>query len=902
MSKKPLGFSVLLNWRIWSVPIVLSIVLIVISRYNYLLFHTLAELFAIIVGVLMFVVAFYTHSFSRENFLIYLGVGYFWIAILDLIHTLLYKGMSIYSSDVLDHFVQFWIANRYIESLLLLTAPIFLLRKVSISWTFIGYGVIALLTYIIIMNNHFPTTFIEGEGLTDFKIFSEYIISFILLMALVNLWFHRNFLKPGLFPFLSTAIVLTIFAELAFTSFISVYGPANLIGHLFKLFSFWLIFYSIVRLSLQEPYEKLVESETRFRNLFKVMPIALGEVSDNGHIDYLNDRFVQTFGYTREDIPTLDEWWQLAYPNEKYRQSVQDVWGKAVQTAIELNQAMKPNEFEVTCKNGEVRPVEISGVPLGRDFLTTFIDLTEQKKSEEELRLSKESFHILSKISPVGVFHTDAEGHCFYVNEKWCEIAGLTLDEARGDGWTQAIHVKDREDVFEKWSLAAKEGTPFNAEYRLQNKNGKVTWVLGQAQAEKTDTDEIVGYVGTITDLNDRIAAEQERLKMQSQLEHTQRLDSLGILAGGIAHDFNNILTSIMGNAALAERKAIKSPQDMPRYLSNIVQSSEKAADLCKQMLAYSGKGRFEIRVIDLSATVEETSRLLEVSISKGVILKYELAENLPSVEADVAQMQQVIMNLVLNASDAIGKKSGVISICTGMMQADAAYLTQTSIDDHLPDGRYVYLEVSDTGVGMDKQTQARLFEPFFTTKFTGHGLGMSAVQGIVRGHKGAIKVYSELGRGSTFKVLFPMSELETDRENISKYAISSEKNALKFRGTVLIIDDEESVRETASMMLEDMGFDILTAVDGEDGVNIYRAHQTEIVAVLLDMTMPKLDGKACFRELRRINENVKVILSSGYNEQEATSLFTGKGLAGFIQKPYSPDFLAEKIQIALKR
>lgn len=901
MSEKDLGFNSLLNWRIWLVPIAFSIVLIAVSRYNYLLFHTLAELFTVMVGILMLVVAFYTHSFSRENFFIYLGVGYFWIAILDFIHTILYKGMTIYPNDISDHFVQFWIANRYIESFLLLTAPIFLLRKISISWSFIGYGTLALLTYTTIMSNNFPTTFIEGEGLTDFKVFSEYTICFILLLALGNLWFHKRFLRPGLFPFLFAAIVMTIFSELAFTSFISVYGPANLIGHLFKLFSFWLVFYSIVRLGLQEPYEKLFESETRFRKLFKVMPIALGEVSGDGRIGKLNDQFIRIFGYTHEDIPTLDEWWRLAYPNEKYRQSVRDVWGKAIQTATELGQTMKPNEFDVTCKNGEVRLIEVSGVSLGSDFLATFIDLTEQKKSEKELRLSKENFHTLSKISPVGVFHTDAEGNCLYVNEKWRDITGLTLEQARGAGWTQAIHSEDKAGVFEKWALAAKEGAPFNAEYRFQNKDGKVTWVLGQAQAEKTDTDEVIGYVGTITDLNDRIAAEQERLKMQSQLEHTQRLDSLGILAGGIAHDFNNILTSIMGNAALAERKAIKSPQDMPKYLSNIVHSSEKAADLCKQMLAYSGKGRFQVQAIDLSTTVEETSRLLEVSISKGVILKYNLAENLPSVEADIAQMQQVIMNLVLNASDAIGKKSGIISICTGMMQADSAYLTQTSIDDSLPDGRYVYLEVSDTGAGMDEQTQSRLFEPFFTTKFTGHGLGMSAVQGIVRGHKGAIKVYSELGRGSTFKVILPMSEVEVDTENHLKNVSASEEAGFKFGGTILIVDDEETVRETASMMLEDMGFDILTAIDGEDGVNIYRAHQTEIVAVLMDMTMPKMDGQACFRELRRINENVKVVLSSGYNEQEATSLFTGKGLAGFIQKPYSPDFLAEKLQIALR-
>lgn len=829
-----------------------------------------------------------------------MGAGYFWVAMLDLIHTLLYKGMAIYPSEVSDHFVQFWIANRYIESLLLLTAPIFLTRKVSTPWVFIGYAFVALLTYITIMGNFFPTTFIEGEGLTNFKIFSEYIICFILLMALGNLWRCRFSLKPGLFPFLSSAIVMTILAELSFTSFISVYGPTNLMGHLFKLFSFWLVFYSIIRLNLQKPYENLVKSEQRFRSLLEVMPISLAEVAGDGCIRSVNDRFIQTFGYTRNDIPTLEAWWPRAYPNERYRQSVRKTWDAATQSARETGLDVTPHEYNVTCKNGEVRTVEISGVILGGDFLATFIDLTERLRNEKALRDSEIHFHTLSKISPVGVFHTDAEGHCRYVNEKWCEISGLTLDEAKEVGWVQAIHEEDRASVFEKWDSAAKKGVPFYAEYRFQSKSGKITWVLGQAQAEAADSGEVIGYVGTITDLTDRMNAEREQLKIQSQLEHTQRLDSLGILAGGIAHDFNNILTSIMGNAAMAERKAMNHSQEIPKYLSNIVHSSEKAADLCKQMLAYSGKGRFEVRAIDISVTVEETSRLLEVSIAKGVILKYELAENLPSVEVDIAQIQQVIMNLVLNASDAIGKKSGVISICTGVMHADSAYMAQTSIDDSLPEGRYVYLEVSDTGVGMDKQTQSRLFEPFFTTKFTGHGLGMSAVQGIIRGHNGAIKVYSELGRGSTFKILIPISEVEPDTSISPKHAVSTEEMANNFSGTVLVIDDEDTVRETASMMLEDMGFDTLTAVDGEDGVNVYRAHQSKIVAVLLDMTMPKMDGKTCFRELRRINENVKVVLSSGYNEQEATSLFTGKGLAGFIQKPYSPDFLAEKFLSAL--
>ncbi|MDQ6963849.1 MAG: response regulator, partial [Mariprofundales bacterium] len=318
----------------------------------------------------------------------------------------------------------------------------------------------------------------------------------------------------------------------------------------------------------------------------------------------------------------------------------------------------------------------------------------------------------------------------------------------------------------------------------------------------------------------------------------------------------------------------------------------------CKQMLAYSGKGKFVVKALDLSAMVEDITRLLEVSIAKGVVLKYHLEEGLPAVEADAAQMQQVIMNLVINASDAIGERSGVITITTGIMRADSHYLAHTCLDDQLPEGRYLFLEVSDTGCGMDRSTQAKLFEPFFTTKPTGHGLGMAAVLGIVRGHNGALKLYSEPGKGTTFKVLLPCSTHQAEGTTRQ----STVEEGWHGSGTILIVDDEESIRESAAMMLEEMGFATLTAVDGEDGVQVYREHQQSIVAVLMDMTMPRMDGKSCFTELRRINPDVRVVLSSGYNEEEAISQFSGQGLEGFLQKPYMPESLQAMMRDIVQR
>jgi len=406
---------------------------------------------------------------------------------------------------------------------------------------------------------------------------------------------------------------------------------------------------------------------------------------------------------------------------------------------------------------------------------------------------------------------------------------------------------------------------------------------------ESNEDGSVRNYMMTARDLRDE-------KKSQAKLEHAQRLESLGVLAGGIAHDFNNILTSILGNAALANNK-LDAGSPLQRYLQNIEDGSQRAAELCKQMLAYSGKGRFIVEVLSINKMVDDIMRLLEVSIRKNVVLKYHLNKNLPIIEADASQLQQVIMNLVINASQAIDEKSGVISIGTGVMSVDANYLQSTTSDAEVTEpGRYVYLEVSDTGCGMDKETQQKIFDPFFTTKFTGRGLGMSAILGIVRGHNGAIKCYSEKGKGTTFKVLFACSAKLLSDENEDDNNAPPASAEQQLQGTVLIVDDEETVREMASMILGEMGLTTIQASDGLEGVSLFKKHHEDILTVLLDMTMPKMDGVEAFTEMRQIDPDIKVILSSGYNEQDAINRFAGKGLAGFIQKPYLPGALKKVI------
>ena len=390
-------------------------------------------------------------------------------------------------------------------------------------------------------------------------------------------------------------------------------------------------------------------------------------------------------------------------------------------------------------------------------------------------------------------------------------------------------------------------------------------------------------------DISQMKRAEEERQKLEQQLLHTQKLESLGVLAGGIAHDFNNILTAIIGNADLALMRV--SPESPAvDNLQRIEKAASQAADLAKQMLAYSGKGKFVIESLDLNRLLEEMLHMLQVSISKKAVLRLNLARPLPTVEADATQMRQIIMNLVINASEAIGDRSGVIAVTSGSMECDSAYLKSVWLSEGLEDGRYVYLEISDNGCGMNQETMSKIFDPFFTTKFTGRGLGMAAVLGIVRGHRGAIKVYSEPGRGTSFKVLLPASGKTAENPHGEPGS-----SAWRGTGTILLVDDEEAVRSIGSEMLNALGFRVITANDGLQALEVFK-NQNDIACVILDLTMPHMDGEQCFRELRRLDREVKVIISSGYNEYEVTQKFAGKGLAGFIQKPYKLSALKEAL------
>jgi two-component system cell cycle sensor histidine kinase/response regulator CckA len=398
-----------------------------------------------------------------------------------------------------------------------------------------------------------------------------------------------------------------------------------------------------------------------------------------------------------------------------------------------------------------------------------------------------------------------------------------------------------------------------------------------------------VVVLAAIRDVSERQASERAARQLAAKHEdfarklvETQKLEALGVLAGGIAHDFNNLLGIVLGNTSLA-LQTLPAESPLRAMLEQVEQAARRSGELAKQMLAYSGKGMFVVQPVALSELVQGIAELIRGVISKKAVLTEAFDPDTPTIEGDVTQLRQVVLNLLTNASEALGDEPGTIALSTGTVEADRSTLAEYDLAEALPAGRYAFLEIADSGSGMDAETRAKLFEPFFSTKFVGRGLGLAAAQGIVRGHGGAIKVSSEPGRGTSFTVLFPAVTVEAE----STVPQVDEAPDWRGSGTVLVADDDDGLRVMATAMLNELGFAVIGAGSGPEALEIVNQHDGELAFVLLDLMMPGMDGEQVLHELERLQTTTPIVLSSGYNTQHLSQQLTGRGVAAFLQKPY---------------
>ena len=512
----------------------------------------------------------------------------------------------------------------------------------------------------------------------------------------------------------------------------------------------------------------------------------------------------------------------------------------------------------------------------------------EREQAEQKLRDGEARYRQIVTTCGEGVWTIDAAANTTFVNHQMATMLGYQPEEMLGQSMYRFMDDDARATAARNFARRA-SGVGERHDFRFQRKDGREVWTTLAATPMYDDRGEFAGALALVTD-------ETERRALDRKLQQIQRLDSLGALAGGVAHDFNNLLAGIIGNLD-AVRPAVVAGSPMHHAFEDVTTAAYRAADLVRQLLTFAGRSRCVLGPVDLNALVLETQQLLHAAISRQATLRLDLADRLPAVVADATQLGQVVMNLLTNASDALGDRGGVITLASRVIRADRALLDTTYVDEHLPEGDYVALEVTDTGAGMDAATMAHIFDPFFTTKTTGHGLGLAAVLGILRSHRGAIRLVSEPGHGASFTVLLPVAPDATVTAPAPTPESATSERApapAHARGKVLIVDDEPGVSGAARRVLEAAGYAVIVAGDGQAGVAALAEH-ADVQVVLLDLTLPRLSGADAFRAMRRLRPDVPVVLSSGYDRDDAAGLI-GADVAGFLPKPWSIEQLTAAV------
>jgi len=658
-----------------------------------------------------------------------------------------------------------------------------------------------------------------------------------------------------------------------------------------------LLFYNIrqtlaVEKERDEAEDALRESESRFRKLAETAPFGLTINDIEGKLEYINPRFTEIFGYTVKDVPDKKTWFEKAYPDPDYRKEVIETWTKDSKD-LQSRGGTVERAFQVTCKNGSRKTIRFRNVSIAElKQSLTYEDITVQEEAKRKLLENQEKYKLLYKKSKMeehlyrsliessadAIIIYDLEGKAQYVSPTFTEVFGWSEEEVLARRIPFVPDSEKTETMRIIQSLVS-EGVPCrNFETKRLTRDGDIVEVSISASRYNDYKGNPAGILVIIRDI-------AEKKKLEAQLQQAQKMEAIGTLAGGIAHDFNNLLMGIQGNASLM---LMQVEEDHPFYekLKSIEDQVQSGSKLTGQLLGYARQGRYEVKPININDIVKETADTFGRT-KKEIRVHIKLDQNLRGIDADRTQIEQVLLNLCVNAWQAMPGGGDLF-----METRNVSYKEMTGKVYKVKQCDYVLLSVRDTGIGMDPGIVEKIFDPFFTTKEMGHGtgLGLASVYGIIKGHGGFIDVETNKGKGSTFSIYFPASSRSVATE---KELTDGDGEGI---GTILLVDDEETVATVAMELLEALGYTVLLARDGESAINIYEQNKEDIDLVLLDMVLPGMDGGEIFNALKKINPDVRVLLSSGYSLTGQAQEILDRGCKGFIQKPYRVNALTKAI------
>ena len=620
-------------------------------------------------------------------------------------------------------------------------------------------------------------------------------------------------------------------------------------------------------------------TEDLYRRIVEAMPEGVWLVDPQGRTIVSNRRMAEILGTDVESL-SKQSYFEFVFADDldnAQRHIAQSITGRS-----------QPIDLRLRRGDGSAIWVSVSCGPVGNGLLCSFSAISERKKTDAVLRESDAHLWTAYDKTAVLICASGPDKLATFFSTGWLSFTGRTLEQELRFGWTENVHPDDIEEVLTRYSAAFDSRKSCQIEYRLRRADGEYRSVVCTGGPHYTADGAFMGYIASCLDITELKRTLEVALS-------SQKTESLGHLARGVAHDFNNLLGGILSTAeaALAVYEEGSNPKN---ELQLIRTAAIRGGEIVRQLMTYGGEGDPAFEQVDVLSLINEMLQLLRVSISKRVVLDTDLGQGLPAVEASSSQIRQVVMNLVTNASEAIGERHGVIRIATSKVTVGRdAVLNGTA---NLRPGDYVKVVVADTGSGMTPEVQSKIFDPFFTTKRTGRGLGLAAVQGIVRSHNGAINVVSSLGQGTSFEVLLPCTNKAVELSpDIVKRPSSNEMRSVS--GTVLVVEDEDTLRFAVSKMLRMKGYSAIEAIDGRTAVDLFRANAPEIDVVLLDLTLPMMSGPEVFAEVRRIRPDVAVILTSAYGEEATLSAFGGQHAWAFIRKPYQINEVTKLIWLA---
>lgn len=909
--------------------------LYIVSWYSYLFFHSVAELFSIAISFAIFIFAWNTRQFHENDFFLFLGIAYLFIGQLDFIHTLGYPGMPIFPGHETNLATQIWISARYTESVTFLIAPFFLKRKLKAFVCFFVYALVCVfaLTSIFYWHN-FPTGFIEGVGLTPFKKISEYIISLIFMAALSLLYFKKQAFDGDVFWLLIASIAMTIASEWAFTLYSHAYGLSSLVGHYFKIISFYLIYRAIIATGLTKPQlllfrqlsqkeEELEKSrdELEFRVSERTKEMLLANLQLRDEIAAKekvrqalekSERRLSAIFRAAEDIafvladlakrrPVIIEFSPGAERLFGYTHDA--IIGKSIDILYAREETHRipeiierlrrgergfEGESQLVRSNGESFPAFVSWTPIKEGFdgsagLGISIDITKRKQIDEQILRTKEewerTFDAISDIVTI----MDTDMRIIRANKAAGDLLQARQDELVGKHCYDVFQCHDKGPCVGCPVIQTKRSMKASS-VEIENKHLRKTFLVSSSPV-LDEQGEIKAVVHVARDMS-------ERKRLETQLRQSQKLEAIGTLTGGIAHDFNNILTPILGYAEMMLSNLPAGGKDREN-MQAVLKASGRAKDLVQQLLTFSRETEQEKRPILISLIVKEALKLLRSSIPTTI----EIRQNVEPgglVLADPTQIYQIVMNLCTNAYQAMRDTGGVMEVSLVSIEIDPERFT-TTLD--LASGKYLRFEVRDSGHGMDERTKERVFEPYFTTKKAedGTGLGLSVVHGIVKSLGGLIAVDSELGKGTRFHVYFPLAVTDTIvQEDEIEETIPFGKERL------LVVDDENEIVKLEQKILESLGYQVVAVASSVEALRQFKDQPESFDLIITDMAMPNMNGAELAQEIMRVRADIPIIICTGFSEiideEKARSL----GVREYIMKPVARKEMAKAIRRVL--